>query len=115
MQGKKEKVKMMNSSEYKAMSRSKIKVLIVKLLWKLVSSVYGARFYVLMNFGYVEELLDVSENVSKVVSHFKSVLQGKAIAVCSVPPLDMLMHCESAHHAWMGPADKIPPGDLAKC
>lgn len=31
------------------------------------------------------------------------------------PPLDMLMHCESAHHAWMGPADKIPPGDLAKC
>lgn len=38
-----------------------------------------------MNFGYAEELLDVSENVTKVVSHFKSVLRGKAIAVLSVP------------------------------
>lgn len=106
---------MMNSSEYKTMSRSKIKVLTGKLLRKLVSSLYSARFYMLMNFGYAEELLDVSENVSNVVSHFNFVLQGKATAVCSVPPLDMLMHCESAHHAWMGPADKIPPGDLAKC
>lgn len=115
VQCKKEKVKMVNSYEYKAMGRSKIKVLIVKLLWKLVSSVYGAGFYMLMNFGYAEELPDVSENVSKVSSHFKPVLQGKAIAVRGVPPLDMLMHCENAHHAWMGPADKIPPGDLAKC
>lgn len=80
---------MINSLEHKAMSRSKIKVLVVKLLWKLVSSVYGARFYMLMNFGYAEELLDVSENVSKVVSHFRSVLQGKAIAVRVVPPLDI--------------------------
>lgn len=63
----------------------------------------------LMNFGYAEELLDVSENVSNVVSHFNSVVQGKAIAVLSVPPLDMLMHCESAHHAWVGPAAKILP------
>lgn len=63
----------------------------------------------LMNFGYAEELLDVSENVSNVVSHFNSVVQGKAIAVLSVPPLDMLMHCESAHPAWMGPAAKILP------
>lgn len=69
----------------------------------------------LMNFGYVEKLRDVRQNVSKAVSHLKSVLQGKAIAVWSIPPLDMLMHCESAHHAWMGPADKILPGDLAKC
>lgn len=89
VQGKKEKVKMIYSLEHKAMSRSKIKVLVVKLLWKLVSSVYGARFYMLMNFGYAEELLDVSENVSKVVSHFRSVLQGKAIAVRVVPPLDI--------------------------
>lgn len=63
----------------------------------------------LMNFGYAVELLDVSENVSDVVSHFSSVVQGKAIAVCSVPALCMLMHCESAHHAWMGPTDKILP------
>lgn len=91
-----------------------------EVLWKLVSSLYSASFYILMNFGFAEELVDVSENVSDVVSHFSSVLQGKAIAVllhqhCSVPPLDMLMHCESTHHAWMGPADKILPGDLAKC
>lgn len=72
-------------------------------------------FHVLINFGYTDELLIVSENVSEVFSHFQSVLQGKAIAVHRVPPLDMLMHCESAHHAWMGPADKIPPGDLTKC
>lgn len=68
----------------------------------------------LTNFGYAEELLGVSENVSD-VSHSSSVLQGKAIAVRSAPPLDMLMHCESAHHAWMGPADKTLPGDLTKC
>lgn len=113
--GKKEKFKMMNSSEYKTINRSKIKVLLVKLLWKLLSSLYGDRFYVLMNFGYAGELLDGSESVSIVVSHFESVLQGKAIAVCSVPPLGMLIHCESAHHAWVGPADRILPGDLAKC
>lgn len=69
MQGKKEKVKVINP-EYKAMSRSKIEVVIVKLLWKLVSSVYGARVYMLMNTGYAEKLLDVRENVSKVVPHF---------------------------------------------
>lgn len=68
-----------------------------------------------MNFGYAEELLDVSENVSKVASHFKSVLQEKAIAGCSVALLDMLMQCESAHHAWMGPAQKALPGDLTEC
>lgn len=59
----------MMNSEYKAMSRSKIEVVIVKLLWKLVSSVYGARFYVLLNSGYAYELLDVRENVRKVVPH----------------------------------------------
>lgn len=64
-----------------------------------------------MNFEYAEELL----GVSTVVSHFKPVLQGKAIAVRAVPPLDVLMLSESAHHAWMGPADETPPRDLAKC
>lgn len=91
------------------MSRSKVNVLTGEVLWKSVPSLYKIRFYMLTNFGYAEELLDVSEDVSHVVSHFNSVVQGKAIAVRSVPPLDMLMHCESAHHAWMGPADKILP------
>lgn len=27
----------------------------------------------------------------------------------------MLIHCESVHHAWMDPADKLLPGDLSKC
>lgn len=81
MQDKEEKVKMMNFSGYKTISRSKMNVLTGEVLWKLISSLYSARFYMLMNFGYAEELLDVSENVSDAVSHFNSVLQGKAIAV----------------------------------